>query len=55
MGTDNHTPKTLLEAVTFFADYEHCHKYMVAARWADGKITCPTCGSGNGREWEGTA
>lgn len=43
----NQGPKTLLEAVVFFADYEHCHKFMMAARWPDGIVTCPTCGSDN--------
>src|ERR1700691_1458279 len=37
-------PDTLLEAVTFFADYENCKRYMVDLRWG-GKVACPTCGS----------
>jgi transposase-like protein len=41
----NHNPKTLLEAVKFFSDYENCHKFMVEARWPDGVVQCPTCGS----------
>ena len=41
----NETPKTLLEAVKFFSDYENCHKFMIAARWPDGVVKCPTCGS----------
>jgi transposase-like protein len=36
--------KTLLEAVTFFADYDNCHDYMVQLRWPDG-VRCPECGS----------
>jgi transposase-like protein len=43
--TTNDTPKTLLEAVNFFADYENCHNFMIEARWPDGVVKCPTCGS----------
>jgi hypothetical protein len=39
------TPKTLLEAVQYFAIYENCHSYMVELRWPDGKVKCPRCGS----------
>ena len=38
-------PKTLLEAVQYFSDYENCRTFMVAGRWADGLVKCPTCGS----------
>ena len=38
-------PKTLLEAVNFFADYENCRKFMMDARWPDGVVKCPICGS----------
>src|SRR5437870_4644600 len=38
-------PKTLREAILFFADYENCHKAVVAIRWPDGVVRCPTCGS----------
>src|ERR1017187_7177471 len=54
----NHTPKTLLEAIKFFADYENCKRYMMAARWPDGVVRCPTCGSAhvtylaNARVWK---
>ena len=37
-------PRTLLEAVKFFARPENCLSYLVARRWPDG-VTCPTCGS----------
>ncbi len=37
-------PKTLLDAVKFFADPVNCREYMVARRWPNG-VTCPTCGS----------
>jgi len=38
-------PKTLLEAVKFFADYENCRKFMIEARWPDGVVRCPLCDS----------
>jgi transposase-like protein len=37
-------PKTLLDAVKFFADFDNCKAFMVARRWPNG-VTCPTCGS----------
>ncbi len=42
---DMDTPKTLLEAITYFSDFENCRQYMIAVRWADGIVCCPTCGS----------
>lgn len=38
------SPKTLTEAVKYFADLDNCLNYMVAHRWPDG-VTCPTCGA----------
>jgi transposase-like protein len=38
------TPRTLLEAVKFFAVPENCLEYLVARRWPNG-VTCPSCGS----------
>ena len=37
-------PKTLIEAVKFFSDFERCREFMVKLRWPDGKVTCPRCG-----------
>jgi transposase-like protein len=37
-------PKTLIEAVKFFANPDNCREYLVARRWPNG-VTCPTCGS----------
>lgn len=37
--------KTLLEAVNYFSDPNRCLDYLIAQRWPDGKVTCPTCGS----------
>jgi transposase-like protein len=39
-------PKTLLEAVAYFADADNCLNYLVARRWPHG-VVCPTCGSKN--------
>jgi transposase-like protein len=38
------SPKTLLEAVKFFANPTNCREYLVARRWSKG-VTCPVCGS----------
>ncbi len=39
-------PKTLQEAIKYFAEPANCIAYIVARRWPDGVI-CPTCGSDN--------
>jgi transposase-like protein len=39
------TPKTLLEAMTYFNDEENCRQFMIAIRWEDGIVRCPRCGS----------
>src|SRR5437763_257565 len=41
------TPTTLQEAIKYFSDYENCRQFMIAIRWADGKVRCPICGSDN--------
>ena len=38
-------PRTLQQAILHFADYENCHLAMMAVRWPDGTVRCPTCGS----------
>jgi transposase-like protein len=38
-------PQTLQQAIQFFSDYENCRQFMVAVRWADGKVRCPYCNS----------
>src|SRR3954469_8176865 len=40
----NALPKTLLDAVKYFAVADNCRDYMVARRWPNG-VTCPQCGS----------
>src|SRR6266571_5070175 len=39
-------PKTLQEAILYFADPINCREYLVARRWPNG-VTCPRCGSHN--------
>ena len=36
-------PKTLLEAVRYFADFDRCRDFLVSLRWPDG-VRCPSCG-----------
>ena len=38
-------PKTLQEAILYFADFEHCRQFLTDLRWPDGEVACPTCGS----------
>jgi len=37
-------PKTLQEAILYFADPDNCIAYLVERRWPDGKVKCPNCG-----------
>ncbi len=37
-------PKTLQEAILYFADPANCRRYLVARRWPEG-VVCPRCGS----------
>jgi transposase-like protein len=36
---------TLIQAVTYFQDYDNCHNFMVSLRWPDGIVCCPRCNS----------
>jgi transposase-like protein len=45
MATVNAAPRTLREAIIYFADYENCRRAVEAIRWPDGVVRCPTCGS----------
>ena len=36
-------PKTLQEAIVYFANPDNCLEYMAAHRWPSG-VVCPTCG-----------
>jgi transposase-like protein len=37
-------PKTLREAIRYFADPDNCIRYLAESRWPDGVVVCPTCG-----------
>jgi transposase-like protein len=39
-------PKTLQEAIVYFADPANCRNFIVARRWPNG-VTCQRCGSAN--------
>jgi len=38
-------PRTLQEAILYFADYANCHAAVLAVRWPHGVVKCPRCGS----------
>jgi transposase-like protein len=38
-------PKTLQEAIIYFADFDNCQEFLTELRWADGRVRCPECGS----------
>lgn len=38
-------PKTLKQAIEYFADPEQAFQFAVKLRWPDGNIVCPRCGS----------
>lgn len=38
-------PRTLQEAILYFADYANCKQFMMQLRWPDGVVRCPHCGS----------
>jgi len=38
-------PRTLQEAILYFADADNCLNYLAVRRWKDGAAVCPNCGS----------
>jgi len=46
MMNEQNFPKTLLEAVKYFADADNALAFMVQIRWPEG-ITCPYCEAGD--------
>ena len=38
-------PKTLREAILYFAEYDNCRSFLIGLRWPDGKVRCPHCNS----------
>jgi len=39
------SPKTLQQAILYFADFDRCREFLMDLRWPDGKVACPKCGS----------
>jgi transposase-like protein len=37
-------PKTLQEAIKYFADAGRAFEYMKSVRWPNGRVSCPRCG-----------
>jgi transposase-like protein len=58
MKSSTKYPKTLLQAVRYFSDLDVAHAFFTEARWPDGVVCCPHCGSvaikylANYRRWE---
>jgi transposase-like protein len=44
-ASKSNEPKTLREAIIYFADYDRCRQAIEMMRWPDGKVRCPRCGS----------
>ena len=40
----NTEPKSLQEAIIYFSNPDTCIAHLVAQRWPDGVVKCPTCG-----------
>lgn len=51
-------PKTLQQAILYFADFDNCREFVIGLRWPDGKVKCPRCGAekvswlANARVWK---
>jgi transposase-like protein len=58
MDGKQNKPKTLQEAILYFANPENAMAYMTSLRWPDGIVTCPRCGRTdsvflkNQRKWQ---
>jgi transposase-like protein len=58
MDAKQKQPKTLQEAIQYFANPDNALAYMIRLRWPDGVVTCPTCGRAdvvflkNQRKWQ---
>jgi transposase-like protein len=58
MNGKQQQPKTLQDAVLFYADPDNALEYMKQLRWPDGAVTCPKCGRSdvvflkNQRKWQ---
>src|SRR6202790_152753 len=38
-------PKTLQDAILYYADFENCKAFLSSLRWPDGVVKCPRCQS----------
>lgn len=38
-------PKSLQEAIIYFSNPDNCVAHLMAQRWPDGAVKCPTCGN----------
>lgn len=45
MNEEKDFPKTLVEAVKYFANPDVAYNFVASMRWPDGKVICPRCGS----------
>ena len=39
------SPKSLQDAILYFADFENCRQFLMELRWPDGTVRCPGCDS----------
>jgi len=39
------SPKTLQQAIQYFADAANCQQFLISLRWPDKTVQCPRCGS----------
>ena len=44
MENELYQPKTLIDAVKYFASIDNCLTYLIPIRWSNG-IACPNCDS----------
>src|SRR5437870_1350453 len=45
MNEETKFPKTLINAITYFADDDIAHNFVASMRWPNGKVICPRCAS----------
>src|SRR5258708_3661767 len=39
------SPRTLQQAILYFADFDRCRQFLMALRGRGGQVACPPCGS----------
>ena len=47
MKNEDLFPRTLQQAIKYFAKDDRAFDYMKSVRWPDGKVVCPRCGCAN--------